>query len=138
MSKLQFVVPGSPVGKGRPRFRSFNGHVSTYTPKETQEAESRVKSAFLESGGKPFGDSPVGIEVVAYFPIPKSATRKAREAILAGAVKHTHTPDIDNILKLVCDAINGIAFNDDKQIVVCKAEKRYSDEPRTEVSLWNE
>jgi Holliday junction resolvase RusA-like endonuclease len=55
--------------------------------------------------------------------------------MLAQRVWPTKKPDADNILKLVADALNGLAYVDDKNIVTAHAHKVYSDRPRLEINI---
>lgn len=133
---LDFTVIGTPKGKGRPRFTSAGGRAMAYTPKATKEAEEAVKEAFSKAfPGVSFGSTPVAVRVKAYMPIPKNASHAQKAKMLSDIIRHTHKPDADNILKLVCDALNGLAFDDDKQIIEVWCEKAYSDVPRTEISV---
>ena len=73
-----------------------------------------------------------------YFQIPKSFSKKKREQALAGDIQPTKKPDLDNILKVVCDALNKVAYNDDAQCVGAILSKGYSDTEYIEVKLINE
>lgn len=128
-----FIIPGKPMGKQRPRVLK-NG--ISYTPKETVNYEVFVKSCYCKDypDAKPF-EGAVKIEIEAYMPIPKSATKKLQEAMKAGTVRPTKKPDWDNIGKIITDALNGIAYNDDKQIVSCIVQKFYSDVPMVYVKI---
>ena len=75
------------------------------------------------------------MSVKAYYPIPKSTSKKKRIQMLQGILLPDKKPDIDNILKCVADSLNTIAYDDDKQIVHMDIEKYYGEEPRTEVIL---
>ena len=124
MKEVEFVVYGRPKGKGRPRF-TMDGHA--YTPQTTRMYEKEIRQAFREAGGTSFGAVPVAVDVVAYYPIPKSARKADREAMAAGMVVPMVKPDIDNVLKAILDGIQGNdgAFHDDVQVVSVKATKRY-------------
>ena len=124
MKEIEFVVYGRPKGKGRPRF-TMDGHA--YTPQTTRMYEKEIRQAFREAGGTSFGTVPVAVEVVAYYPIPKSARKSDKEAMAAGLVVPMVKPDIDNVLKAILDGIQGDggAFHDDVQVVSIRAEKRY-------------
>lgn len=131
---MKFVIPGTPVGKGRPRF-TRNGH--TYTPEKTRAYEALVQRCWREQcGGICFHGTPIEATVYACFPIPQSLSKKKR-AELAGE-PHTKKPDLDNVLKAVFDALNGFAYEDDALIYKVEAEKYYSDFPRVEVTLKTE
>lgn len=67
--------------------------------------------------------------------IPKSFTRQQRDLIDNGKLYPTSKPDIDNVVKLLCDAMNGIVYGDDKQIVDLWVTKIYEDSPSTTVMI---
>jgi Holliday junction resolvase RusA-like endonuclease len=132
----KIIVLGEPCGKQRPRVIRKNGFVSSYTPRKTVNYETLIKEHWSIENRKykPIqGD--VDLEIKAYFKIPKSTSKKRKRMMLADKIKPTKKPDIDNIAKIVSDALNGIAFDDDKQIVNLWVEKHYSDQPRIEVRV---
>ena len=73
--------------------------------------------------------------ITAIFSVPRSDSKAVKDAKLAGTILPTIKPDCDNIAKIVCDALNGLAYADDKQIVECSVQKRYGDLPRVEVTI---
>lgn len=75
------------------------------------------------------------MRIVAYFPIPKSTSKKKRQLMLEGQIRPTKKPDFDNIGKIVCDALNTVAYHDDVQIVDAQVRKFYSEEPRVVVTI---
>ena len=122
---IQFTVPGPPVPQSRPRvFR--NGGV-----KSDSEKVSGYKQAIqlLCPRRKPlFG--PVRLRVEAIMPRPKKVPK--------GKVYHDSRPDLDNIVKAVQDALNGLAFFDDSQIAEIVASKEIAaqcGQERTEITL---
>lgn len=115
-----FFVDGKPQGKGRPR---FSRHV-VYTPKETIEYEHRIAEAY---DGECLAGS-LFVDICAYFSIPKSYTKTQRNAIKNGYLTPTKKPDADNIGKVVLDALNGIAYEDDKQVIELRVSKKYSED----------
>lgn len=125
----KIIVPGKPCGKGRPRF-ARTGHA--YTPETTRAAEAAVKLAARHI--RPI-DGGVRICVTAYFVVPRGVSKAVRERMLAGEIRPTVKPDADNILKLAQDALNGIAYADDKQVVSVAAEKFYAEVARVEIEL---
>ena len=68
-----------------------------------------------------------------YVAIPVSKTKKFKDAASKGELWPTKTPDIDNCLKGVFDAVNGVVWLDDSQVVSVCAVKSYSDRPRFEM-----
>lgn len=125
---LLFRVNGIPQGKARPRFTKGG---RAYTPQKTRRYEEAVREAALlaaQAQGfvKHDKDTPLEACVTAWFPVPASWPKKKRAAALSGVLYPTGKPDADNIAKAVLDAVNGIAFHDDKQIVSLTVRKRYT------------
>lgn len=138
---LLFRVNGIPQGKARPRFTKGG---RAYTPAKTRRYEADVREAALKAAAiqgfvKHGKDTPLEACVTAWFPVPASWPKKKRAAALSGALYPTGKPDADNIAKAVLDAVNGIAFHDDKQIVSLTVRKRYTfrddDSPRVVVHI---
>ena len=131
--KIAFAVEGEPRGKERPRF----GNGQVYTPDKTTTYENQIKIAYYEQCGnvKFPEDSQLELFVKAYYKIPKSASKKRKAAMLSEQIRPTKKPDGDNILKMVADALNGVCYKDDKNLVSMSIEKFYSDMPRIEVTV---
>lgn len=130
--KVSFTVPGRPMGKQRPRVMKSG---ITFTPKETISYENLVKMVYMQSGSKMF-EGPIKMRIIAYYEIPKSTSKKKAELMRAHIERPTKKPDADNIVKIICDALNKVAYHDDSQIVSCEIQKYYSDNPRVEVEIW--
>jgi len=131
--KLKFEIPGKIKGKQRPRF----GGGVVYTSKDTLNYENWIKHCFLQKKANPnlTKDVPVKIYINCYFDIPKSYTKKKTLGCLDGSVRPTKKPDPDNILKIVCDALNKIAYDDDKQIIYAQIEKFYAKTEKLVVTI---
>lgn len=125
-----FTISGVPVGKGRPRFG--NGHA--YTPQKTADYEELVVWEYKRQCGK-FYEGAVVLMIFAYYPIPKSATKKNIEKMLNGIIRPTVKPDCDNVVKVIADSLNGIAYKDDSQIAELRIDKYYSDTPCVKVLI---
>lgn len=139
---IAFVVHGLPVPKGRPRFRMINGHASTYTPKETTVYEDMVVRAYWGyCASHPDEDlsmmrgAPLRIDLRFYLPPPNGTSKRRREMMYEDEIKFTKRPDIDNLAKSVLDGLNGIAYDDDKQIVELHGRKYYGAMPRVEIEI---
>lgn len=133
---------GDPRGKGRPRARiaytrDRKPYVHVYTDSDTEKYETAVawQAKAAMKGREPF-DGPLAMRVFAMMPIPKSWPRRDRDAALAGTIFHMSTPDGDNIFKAVADALNKIAYDDDKQIVRHLVVKEYAERPGLIVELY--
>lgn len=129
---ILFSVYGLPVAKGRPRMTK-SGH--TYTPQKTRNHEDLVKLSYIQNYGTLILEKPLAVMIVFYMPIPKSASNSQRLKMLRGEVKPTKRPDIDNLAKTVLDGLNGVAYKDDNQIVELKLQKKYGENPRTQVFI---
>lgn len=150
--EVRFVVPGEPTGKGRPQTKVMysekgftdkktgkkrNTMVNNVTPKKTVIYENLVKDVYhrqCQDFRFP-DDAMLDMRILAYFAIPKSKSKKIRELMLQKLLRPTKKPDMDNIMKIVADSLNQIAYKDDTQIVDCQLRKFYSDEPRVEVII---
>ena len=135
-SGVRFTVPGVPVAKGRPRASAVRGFVHLYSDKKTASYENLVKLVASQAmWQRPPLDGPLFMDLIAFIPIPKSKSKKIIQSMLLGTTSPTSRPDLDNYIKSVSDGCNKLVFNDDSQIVVIHATKRYSDMPRLEVFI---
>ncbi|WP_304427615.1 RusA family crossover junction endodeoxyribonuclease [Dubosiella newyorkensis] len=136
---IRFEIPGEPGAKGRPWFSTFGGHPTAYTDKKTRLYEMLVRDAYMTTIGNPDPlKGELRVEINAHFGVPKSTSKRKRELMLAGKIRPTKKPDTDNIAKIVLDSLNGIAFEDDKQVVHLIVTKQYAEKPHVEVSIWEE
>lgn len=120
MTRVDFVVPGEPVSKARARFTGYGSKARAYTPEKTRAAEDRVAQAFRQAGGRFESDKEATFAVDITF---YNGTRQRR--------------DVDNMIKLVLDGLNKIAWVDDTQVMEVAARKRFGPkaEARTEVTV---
>ena len=124
--QVKFNMFGKPRGKQRPRLCSVGGRNIVYTPKQTIEYEKLIKASYIASSKVFFERNiPIEINILAYF-FHKSSIEFA-----------TKKPDADNIIKIVLDALNKVAFYDDAQVSKICFEKRYSKMPRLEITIQN-
>ena len=135
---LVFDIPGQPIGQGRPKFSTINGHARAYDPEKSRNYKAYVRmlatQAMQETGFERI-DGPCNLVIQAYFEVPKSKSKKFREAALADQERPTKKPDLSNIVKGIEDALNGLAYKDDSSIVYLCVTKYYSDVARVEVIL---
>jgi len=135
MKTVFFIVFGDPKGKARPRITTINNHARSFQTAKQNAVENYIKMAYLETANGVYLNGALAVRITAYFPIPKSASKKKREEMLSGLIRPVIKPDCDNILKCVEDSLNRIAYDDDKQIVDSSISKYYSDRPRTEIEI---
>lgn len=133
---MKIIIPGVPVGKGRPKFSTVNGHAIAYTPAKTASYENLVKIAFQNSGQSAFDrEAQLKAEIKAFFPIPKSTSKRNRALMKEKYILPAKKPDTDNIAKSILDALNGLAYYDDAQICELHVHKYYSEDPRAEIII---
>lgn len=152
MKTVKFTVLGEPTGKGRPqtkviysekRFKNKktgkvrNTLVNNVTPKKTVIYENEVKEVYrLQCDNYRFPDGAMlDMRIIAYYRIPKSQTKRNKELMKKQLLRPTKKPDMDNVVKIIADSLNQIAYRDDTQIVDCQCRKFYSDNPRVEVTI---
>lgn len=141
-----FVVPGTPVGKGRPRAVArkrrdkITGKMGSYTahitPPRTeayeQAVEEAAKAAML---GRELITGPVMVELHIAVGVPQSWSKKKRAEALAGQILPTKKPDKDNVIKAIYDGLNGVVWVDDVQAVDGHQQKRYAETPCVRVRV---
>jgi Holliday junction resolvase RusA-like endonuclease len=148
---INFTVLGEPQGKGRPRANVIckkNGApvinpktgrpiINERTPDKTVVYENLIKTEYRRQvGNERFpDDAMLSINVAAYYGIPASASKRKKQGMELGAVRPTKKPDADNILKVVADSLNQVAYRDDAQIVTAIVSKYYSYRPRLDISI---
>lgn len=128
---VQFKVPGKPQGKARPRFSKRRGQTTCYTPEKTVNYEELVKLCYItQCNSHYFGDdTALQVKLGLWYPIAQRTPKKDKIAMLERIKRPTVKPDIDNVIKIICDSLNGLAYKDDAQIVEVVAYKYYSENP---------
>ena len=138
---IQFTVYGEPQGKGRPRFvarynpatkKSFG---QAHTPEKTIVYENLIRTEYsLQTKNFRYpDDAMLDMRIMAYYGVPKSVSKKKKALMLEGKIRPTKKPDMDNVMKVVADSLNQVAYKDDTQIVDAQCRKFYSVKPRIEV-----
>ncbi len=133
MESITFFVPGKPRGKGRPRFS--NGRA--YTDEQTRAYEYQIAANYRRIAGKfRFSDDVfLKVRVHQLMPVPKNASKAKKTAMLEGGIYPSAKPDLDNVVKAVLDALNGVAYKDDARVVGIYSQKVYGDNPGVLVEI---
>ncbi len=133
---IEFFIPGKPVPKARPRL----GKHGVYTPAKTKAAEELIRNiAAREYGEEEPVVTAVKLAVSFAMPVPKSWPKQKRFDAFSGEMYPLSHPDLDNMVKTVSDALNGVIYVDDSQIVELRCQKAYMAEPGTYVTVrWLE
>jgi len=116
------------------------GITRAVTPEKTMRFEEHVKMCAIEAmnkheTAKDLYDEPLEVYIECIFPCPKSSYRKTQPRMLEWRTKK---PDADNLAKAILDALNGIVYNDDSQVVnlhVKKLQGSQGQAPRTDVRI---
>lgn len=136
---IAFTIFGDPQGKARAKtVRMKNGYSHSYTPEKSVSYENLVKLCFRDEVGDDFipMKGMFQVDIKAYMNIPTSKPKVWKSlALVEKVIRPTKKPDWDNIGKIICDALNGIAYKDDSAIVDGRVRKFYSEQPRVEVVI---
>lgn len=120
--EIRFVIPGRVGGKGRPRATIRGGHAAVYTPAKTVSMEQMVRGfGAAAMTGQSLMEGALHLSLVINLVRPKSWTKRK----VADNPLPTGKPDLDNVLKLVGDSLNGIVWQDDSQIASLHVARRF-------------
>ena len=130
---IQFTIPIEPTAQARARHTKQG---RTYKCAKQKANERTLEALLVPHRPDTPIQGPVGIEIRAFMAIAKSKSKKFREAAIRGYERPTKKPDIDNILKQICDTMTRLQFwNDDVQVCHVAASKEYSEKPRWEITV---
>ena len=134
---IELTIPGTPFGKQRPKFTSRGKFGKAVTPEKTVNYETLVKLLYNEKYGELSFDTeePLKMTIRAYMQIPSSKSNKQKKLMKENILRPTKKPDWDNIGKIIGDALNAIAYPDDKQIVEAHIVKFFDENPRVEIEI---
>jgi Holliday junction resolvase RusA-like endonuclease len=136
LSAVAFIVPFAPVAWQRAGVTWTNQGPKHFTKPETRDWKKTV-AVYARSamrGAAPL-TGPLKIELAFQVPIPPSWPNWKREAAERGEIAPTVKPDLDNFEKAVKDAMNGIVWVDDAQVVRCEKAKDFSARPGVAVTI---
>lgn len=127
----KIIIDSNPIPQPRPRVTRWG----TYDP--VKDKKTWIKSQIYEQFHERL-TCPIEIEMKFYMPISKNMSKKYLPRMLSGEIRHIKRPDADNLYKLATDCMNDIVYRDDSQIYKFLVEKKYSDNPRTEILVkWD-
>lgn len=134
---MKFVVEGKPQGKARARtfWNSRMGKMQSITPEQTRSYEDLIRWSYKAAGGTYYDKTPLNVVVRAIYDIPVSFSKAMRKSATEGKIKPCRKPDSDNIAKAILDALNGVAYYDDSQVVGLTVKKEYGAVARVEVEI---
>jgi len=137
---LTLSMRGVPKGWSRAGHRIAKSgkrlYVQTYTPPPMRAYQESIRKVAREAmGDRPPLEGALSVSLRFRLPIPKSETKRRREAMAAGEIAHTTKPDKDNLTKAVYDALNAIVWIDDAQIARGFQTKVYAEKPGIDIRV---
>lgn len=133
--QLFFTFEIEPVPQLRPRVSSRGGYVRVYDPPKVANFKRILRSLAVNQYARPPLLGPLSVSLTFYRPVQKSISQTERERRLSNESKPVVKPDTDNYIKSTLDALTGVLWHDDAQIVKITGGKRYSDHPKITVSV---
>lgn len=121
---ITFTVPGPPKPLQRARVGRMGAHARMYDPEANTTNKATVAilaQQKMRDYNMPLFEGPIRLELTFWVEKPKSKIRKNPNAF----PWPTSKPDLDNCIKLICDALNAVVWRDDKQVVILRAVKRW-------------
>jgi Holliday junction resolvase RusA-like endonuclease len=115
-NQVEFIILGNAIAQGRPRFARRGKFVVTYDPEKSKEWKNEVIRQVVAQGAVMLSGA---LRAEVYFKLkrPKSIPKKVKY--------HTKKPDLDNLAKAIFDALGGICYEGDQQIVSMGLMKNY-------------
>lgn len=134
--RLVITIFGTPIPQGRPRFQLRKCYA--YDPPKSRKEKRRIRAEvahYMRCNRIAMFTGALRVTLQFFLPIPKSFSKKRHAACDAGSILPTPKPDLDNLVKLVLDACNGVLYQDDSCVVDGVFSKRYSDNPRVVIMV---
>ena len=132
------TVLGLPTAQGRPRARNAGKFVQIYDDPKSRKAKDSLAAVVQDHAPMELIDCPLQVDLYFYMPRPAGhygTGKNAGKLKSTSPTNHTKRPDIDNLRKLVMDALTGIFWRDDSLVCEGHTRKIYSDKPRTEIAI---
>lgn len=133
--QIYFTFEIEPISQLRPRASSRGGHVRVYDHPKVKQFKNLLRGLATEQYDKPPMTGALSVSLLFYRPVQKSISNVERQRRLSNQHKPTVKPDADNYVKSALDALNGVLWNDDAQIVKLTAEKRYGEKGKIIITV---
>lgn len=136
MSLIEFDIPGRVDGKRRHRARNVRGRVFTYPDPDDKPVIAKIQQAWADAGRSRLGSGPVVLSIRLYEhrPVAHRTSKGELSAVGRREPWPTRKPDLDNVAKQICDALNGLLWLDDKQICDLTISRRWAAVGQEEVA----
>ena len=134
--QIEFIIEGKVKPKQSFRYTRF-GH--KYTPRDVKQYARDIQYSFYAKYPMWLPSflyqKPLKVEIQVYKKIPKSFSKIKKQRAIACEIRPLVKPDVDNCTKNILDALNGIVYPDDRQIVELSVAKYYSDTDYVKVRI---
>jgi Holliday junction resolvase RusA-like endonuclease len=124
MTGLKIEIEGDPI----PLARARGARSGFYDPQHIAKRNFAIDVLSKIPRDKLI-ETPISFDLIFVIKMPKSWSLKKRAKILDSP--HAQTPDIDNLVKFIFDALNGVIYNDDSQIFKVEAVKMWGESGKT-------
>ncbi len=135
MNEIKFTIPGAVQAQQRPRFSRQNGHVRTYDDKKSRNYKAHVQKCAARYAPEQLIDSAIELHIDVFHKLQQSGSKQLKADKLAHRVRPTVKPDLDNLAKGIKDALTGMMWIDDAQVVDLIMHKYYAVEPCAVVTI---
>ena len=135
MRVIRFRVEGDVVPQGRPRLTTAGGHPRAYDPAASRDYKHYVRLVAAQHKGEGLLEGPVAVKLLVGRRIPSSWSKRRQDAAQKGEILPTTKPDVDNMAKGVKDALSGVIWRDDAQVVELTVRKVYASSGFVEVEV---
>mgnify|MGYP000889216066 CR=1 FL=1 len=136
---IKIIVYGEPVAQGRAKISTIGGFARAYDPKKSRDYKHEVRSCAVEQYKQRPIENAVNLAVKVYRSIPASWSKKKTAQAEAGLIRPTSKPDLKNYIAGVEDALNGVLWRDDSQVVSFDGSgKWYAPDGRPRIEVYVE
>ncbi len=135
MKEIKFKIYGPVQAQQRPRFSRHNGQVRTYDDKRSKSYKAHVQKSVAPYAPEEPIESAIELHIDVYHQLQKSGSKQLKADKLAHRVRPTVKPDVDNLAKGIKDALTGMIWRDDAQVVSLTVRKFYAVDPRAEITI---
>lgn len=134
---VDIFLRDSPVAQARSRFAYVNGHSLVFDPQKDKKraAARKISNQILENGFSGPLKGSLCVEAVFTIQIPSGLNQIQKNKLLWDCQNICIKPDIDNLLKFYLDVMNGLVYEDDKQIVSVYAFKKVGVVPSVAIKV---
>lgn len=134
MERFELNIGGEPIAQGRPRFSTIKGFTRAFDPKESRNFKQVLQAIAREKmAGEPQMEGALCLYLKVHRVPPQSWPKYKRKRAIECHEGICSKPDLDNYVKIVLDALNGVLFKDDSAVVKICTSKRWAETPGMQI-----